>query len=80
MRNQRIQTIQKDFIARDINDVIATGKKIRLQDGSYLPYWLVHLGLFHIEAPVYTMNHVSENNFDQTEINDRQIVVLNAPL
>ena len=41
----------------------------------YLPYWLVYLGRFHIEAPLYTMYHDSEHNFDQTETNNRQIVV-----
>ena len=48
---------------------------IRLQDGSYLQYWLVYLGCFHIVAPLYTTDHVSENNFDQTKIDNRQIVV-----
>ena len=46
-------------------------KKIQLHYGSYLPYWLVYLGRFHIEAPLYTTDHVSENNFDQTEINNK---------
>ena len=43
-----------------------------LQDGSYLPYWLVYRGHFH-KAPLYTKDHVSENNFDQTEINNRSL-------
>ena len=30
---------------------------------------------FLIEAPLYTTDHVSENTFDQTETNNRQIVV-----
>ena len=46
-----------------------------LQDGSYLPYWLVYLGRFHIEAPLYATDHVSENNFGQTEINNWHTVV-----
>ena len=37
-------------------------------------YWLVYLHRFHMEAPLYTTDHVSGNNFDQTEINNRQIV------
>ena len=48
---------------------------LRLQDGSYLPYWLVYLGCFQVETPLYTTDHVSENDFDQTEINNRHIVV-----
>ena len=27
---------------------------------NYLPYWLVYLSRFHIEAPLYTTNHDSE--------------------
>ena len=41
---------------------------------------LVYLGHFHIEAPLYTTDHVSENNFDPTKINNRQFVVKNTPL
>ena len=31
--------------------------------------------MYLIEAPLYTADHVSENNVDQTEVNNRQIVV-----
>ena len=70
----------KNFIARNVNDVVTTGNKTSDQDGSYLPLWLVYLGRFHIEAPLYTTDHVSYNNFDQMEINNRHIIVSNKPL
>ena len=35
----------------------------------------MYLGRFHIEAPLYTTDNVSENNCDQTEINNRQFKI-----
>ena len=70
----------EEFYCKKYQWSCSNRKKIRLQDGSYLPYWSVYLGCFHIEAPLYTTDHVSENTFDQTEINNRKIVVKNTPL
>ena len=64
-----------NFVARNINGVVATGNTIPT------PRWqlsAILIGVsrsFSHRSTLYTMVHVSENNFDQTEINNRQIVV-----
>ena len=65
------------IFARNINAVVTTG--INFQT----PRWQLSAILIgisrsfsHREASLYTMDHVPENNFDQTETNNRQIVVV----